>query len=420
MVEPEQGDMGLINIDDIEVGMVLASDLRTVQGRLLLPKGTRFTTQHLKVCRIWGVTEAEIQDTDEQEARRARLEDYPPELVARAKKIVAFRFKLTDIRNPVTAEMARQAVLHEATALAMGKGGEGVPTVPDPGDGDDPPGPPPNLAQYGSKDLELVSLPDICNRIIEALRSPKSSASFLASIVGNDQNLSLKVLKIVNSPFYGLVAKVDTLSRAVAILGVDQLLTISLSLSMIQTFEGIPPTLVNMRSFWKHSIACGLASKLMAKHLRLPEPERFFLMGLLHDVGKLVMFKLFPKHALAALMRSRHKESPGYVTENVLWGFNHASLLERLLTEWGFPASLVETVPYHHKPEDSRVPAEAAVVHVADFMVNAIGIGDGGSAFVPPLSTVAWKELGLSKNAFGVLVQKLDFHLAEVMGVFFE
>ena len=157
-------------------------------------------------------------------------------------------------------------------------------------------------------DPKLTSLPDVFVRVNEVLGDPLSTSQEAAEAIGMDTGLSAKLLRLVNSAFYGFPVKVDTLSRAVTIVGSRQLTTLALGLSVLAMFKDLPGDLVDMRSFWKHSIGCGVIASSLAEPGIGGEVERLFVAGLLHDVGRLVLYRSLPRHLALVLATARSKE----------------------------------------------------------------------------------------------------------------
>jgi putative nucleotidyltransferase with HDIG domain len=156
-------------------------------------------------------------------------------------------------------------------------------------------------------------------------------------------------------------------------------------------------------------VACGAAARVLAVLRREANPERYFVAGLLHDLGRLVIYEQHPDWAHTALALAEQHPLPLYQVERVAWGAEHAAVGQALLRRWRLPESLVEAVAHHHEPSRSqRFPLEAAVVHVADIVAHVLGFGPSGSPYVPPMDPLAWERLSLPVSALKpLLVQSL-------------
>jgi HD-like signal output (HDOD) protein len=223
---------------------------------------------------------------------------------------------------------------------------------------------------------QLVSLPDLFLRVNEMIDSKRHSAIDIAQVISQDTNLSARLLKMVNSSFYGLRGKVDTISRAITIIGTSDLRNLAVTTATVEVFTGIPSELVNMNQFWRNSVSTGVIAKELASRSHVLHPERFFVMGMLHDVGKLVIYQALPEQA-----RDLHYVIDGDETlllgaEQDLLGFTHQEVGYELFKLWRLPESVCAAARYHHQPfESTKFTLETAIIHLADRLVlveNAI------------------------------------------------
>jgi HD-like signal output (HDOD) protein len=267
--------------------------------------------------------------------------------------------------------------------------------------------------------IKLPSLPVIFSQINEAISDPKSSATHVANIINKDSSLSARLLKIVNSALYGFPSRIDTISRAVAIIGTKQLSILALGTSALAVFKDIPSDLLDMRLFWKHSIACGIIARIVASYKNDKMTERFFLAGLLHDIGRLIMLKYLPFEAKEALHRARRTNSLLCKTEEEVTGFNHTVIGSILVKEWKLPATLENAIRCHHSCSECKISLESAMVHLSDIITNALGIGTSGEQFVPPLNRKAWEEIGMSTGVLAAAVREAEPHIAQTVHIFF-
>lgn len=143
--------------------------------------------------------------------------------------------------------------------------------------------------------VSLVTLPELVNELIDKVNNPNCSLDAIADVLRKDPALAARLLRIVNSPMYGFRAEIDTISRAIAIVGIDHLRDIVLATTVINCFNTIPSKYISIKLYWRHCLYCAIAAKNLAQHLKFPETERFFVMGLLHDIGKLVMYSCEPE-----------------------------------------------------------------------------------------------------------------------------
>lgn len=410
--------MARINIDDLLPGMTLASDLYGPNGRFLLPQGTVLSERHLRVSKMWGVSEADIDGLQAEQASAVQERRFSPEVLELARQIAEERFQRCDDSQEMIRELKRLCVLASARRLAAG---QNVP-LGRAGEALVPPDPPPRLPcrpqDILCADVQLASLPDIFVRINEVLNNPRSSVAHVADAIGKDQSLSAKLLKLVNSPFYGFASRIETLTRAVTIIGSRQLTMLALGISVISHFKDIPQTLLDMRAFWSHSIACGIVAKLLATHLSPSSEERCFVAGLLHDIGRLVIFKNAPEVGRLIVASAWQANLDMQEAEQVLLGFDHARIGGLLTLGWRLPPALERAVRYHHNPSRGEEGREAALVNAADAIAHALLYGSGGAALAPPVDAQTWSGLGLTKGVLAQVAVQVERQVEEVFKLF--
>jgi HD-like signal output (HDOD) protein len=414
-----------VNISKLQPGMVLAADLTTPEGRMLLPRAAVLSEGHIRTCRAWGIVEADIQgDEDEGGDRFTAFDQIDPEVLDACRIMAAQRFVLNDCGNPAVGEMSRLYVLHQARGLSPEQARWMVSASPH----DDMVNitlPPPTTergispAAVVRQEMELASLPDIFFQISESLRNPRSSASYVAEVISKDVALSAKLLKMVNTPFYGFPSAVDTLSRAVTIVGTNQLTNLALGVSVIASFEGVPEDFFTLKEFWLHSVTCGIVARLLAVRAGLDSGEKFFVAGLLHDIGRLVMLKNHLKASIDVLRPAKIGRRALVDVEKAVWGCTHAEIGGRMLKSWRLPAFLEVLVHHHHSPMEASLAVEAAVIHVADFITHGMGIGSSGASLVPEMDPVAWESLGVDEAGLAEVVRQAERQADDVMAAFF-
>lgn len=417
--------MPKLTLDAIEPGMVLAEDLTTPEGRMLLPRGSVLTDAHIRTCGVWGIVEVPIQGEDEDDSGYpTSFDEIDPEVLDACKIVAAQRFVLNPSSHPAVKELAKLFVFRQSRDLD----GEQARWMLAANPHDDivdivPPEPSSDTCldvdTIVEQEMELASLPDIFYRISESLNNPNSSAAYVAEVISKDVALSAKLLKVVNTPFYGFSNKIDTLSRAVTIVGSKQLSNLALGVSVINAFENVPEEAFTLKDFWHHSVTCGIVARLVADRVGLAGDEKFFVAGLLHDIGRLVMLRSHPKASSDAMQQAKVGRRSLLSVERAVWGCTHAEIGGRLLKAWRLPAFLEVVVYHHHNPLSSSMPKEAAVVHVADFITHALGIGSSGASLVPELDVNAWQALGMDREELLEIAKQAERQARDVMVAFF-
>jgi HD-like signal output (HDOD) protein len=264
----------------------------------------------------------------------------------------------------------------------------------------------------------VYSLPLIYERLTDVINHPRSSIEDITKVISEDQGLTARLLKLANSPFFGYFSKIDSIGKAATIIGTQQLQALALAVSVMEVFTGIPENIVNMKTFWQHSIACGITARALAIYRRESNVERVFAAGILHDVGRLVICTAMPHVFTGMLAASREEKALLFRIEEEQLGFTHAAVGGRLLEKWRIPASIAEPVACHHSPGRARkFPLEVAFVHLADIICKSQGLGFNGESFVPPLDPSSWERLDIPSAALPEVVKHVEPQLAETMSI---
>lgn len=279
---------------------------------------------------------------------------------------------------------------------------------------------PHSLAREVSK---LFTLPDVAIRLNELISSPNASAQDLARVVQLDPGLSAALLKLANSAYYGLVSRVDTIARAISIIGERELQVMAMAASVVSTFKGLPEDLVDMPSFWDNSVTCGVIARILGRRCRLPRTEQLFLAGLLHGVGKLVFYARTADRYRTLLLETAARDDRGLAAaEQRAFGFDYAALGAELLSIWKLPELLRVLVAYQLRPlEALDYKREAAVVHVACDMAASLApmVKDtlSAGAYTPAFDPAAWAQLGLDVQVIPEVMQEANIQAVEIMEI---
>ena len=269
-------------------------------------------------------------------------------------------------------------------------------------------------------DVKLPSLPQVVVEIQEVINKQGSSSDDIADVISRDPGLSAFLLRMVNSAFYSYPSQIETVSRAVTVVGTKQLSILASGTSIMNMFKDVPVEAVNMELFWKHCIACGAAARSLATMLKRPDTEKYFVAGLLHDIGRLAMFRAEPERARAVYHLSADREIPMTQAEKITFGFTHAKLGGMLLRKWNFPFSLIATSLHHHGPTGDGEYDQPDFIHVADTVVKALGFGASGEFFIQTMSTGTLDRLGLDPDMLTRLVKGLEKTVDQAFSVLIE
>lgn len=271
-----------------------------------------------------------------------------------------------------------------------------------------------------SKKTQLPTLSVVVDKILSIARDERASAKQLADFVEKDQAISSRVLRLANSTYYGQAKKVDSISKAITVVGLDETISLTLGMSVFSAFhqDGVDKPL-DMKPLWLHSFGCAIAAKETANRTDSEVSEQVFLNGLLHDTGKIVFALFFPKEYRAVLEEARNSKVPLFILEKQMLGVDHAALSGLLMERWHFPDSLILPCLFHHDalacPPVSR--NNARVVQLADFLCHKVDIGYSGNHVISDPEE-AHVKLGLSKDKLGLLVTYLKEQRSRIEAFF--
>jgi HD-like signal output (HDOD) protein len=265
----------------------------------------------------------------------------------------------------------------------------------------------PTAAELVRRAGRLATLPASYHRVLDVADDPRSTTAELAQALEQDPTLTSALLRLVNSAAFGAPGSVETVSHAIALVGVTEVLDLALATSLVRTFVGIPPRWVDMRAFWLHSVGCGVSARAIAGRAGRPA-GRLFTAGMLHDLGRLLLYLQEPGLMEAAGAWAEAEGEPLVVAERRLLGTDHAEVGGALLARWGLPETLRDLVEHHHRPGASAWPSDAHVVHLADVLANSLELGTSGERRVPAVAPNAWEVAGLTANDLPLLVSEIE------------
>ena len=173
-----------------------------------------------------------------------------------------------------------------------------------------------------TENAKLISLPDVYFRLKSVLDDPEFCMADVAEMISHDPAMTARLLRLVNSAYFGLAAQIDTVNRAVSMLGTEQVHDLVLTASIAQTFEGITSEVMSMDQYWRRSVYCAIACKELAVLCNVLDSERVFVAGLLRDIGHLIMFQSVPVQVQQAMQHSRRHGVPLFKVERVLLGID--------------------------------------------------------------------------------------------------
>jgi putative nucleotidyltransferase with HDIG domain len=263
---------------------------------------------------------------------------------------------------------------------------------------------------------DLPTLPSVIIRITEQVNNPRSSAKDLAGVIVDDQVLTARLLKLVNSSFYGFPQKISTVTDAIVLLGFDAIRNLLLTTSIFNMFTGMNKRKkIWQENFWDHSLGCAVGAKVIGNHIRYDKVEELFVSGLLHDIGKIVEMLFFSEDFEKVISIIKDKNVLMKSAEDEVLGYTHADLGKLLAEKWNLPKKLVHSIEFHHEPDNAgSFTQEAAVVHLADILCRALDIGSGGDNRMPFLSKIAWETLQIKIDAIESIMEKIKLEFEDI------
>lgn len=250
---------------------------------------------------------------------------------------------------------------------------------------------------------DLPTLPHVVQRLAAMISRPTVSAEEIGTIIEKDQVLAAKVLRLANSPFYGFPSRIGSVSHAVIVLGFNVVKGLTLCASALTIMKD-----AGMDQLWRHSLGVAITANLLATRLEIKNPEELFVSGLLHDIGKVVLYVKWPDvgNSIKDALKVRADRSL-FDVEQELTGLSHAEIGGYLAGAWHLPVTLREPILCHHNPTLAKdATLQTAIVHVADILVKGLACGNSGDDLIPPLSKPAWDQVGLDKQSLAECIDK--------------
>ncbi len=255
----------------------------------------------------------------------------------------------------------------------------------------------------------LPTLPPIVSKLNEMVEDEGVTAARLGSVIEKDQVLTSKLLKMVNSSFFGFPQRISTVSNAIVLLGFNVIKTLIVTSSIFEVMQSSDVGL------WEHSLGCATVAGILAKRKEIKNPEEISTAALIHDLGKIVVRAELPDKHDAILELVKKKGISFRDAEKELLGVGHGEIGGWLAQEWNLPPRLVEPITYHHRPlEAPQFRDLAALVHFSDILIRAWGFGFGGDPWVPPLDHDAWQLIKFTKGEIKEILKELEEKLIDL------
>jgi len=250
----------------------------------------------------------------------------------------------------------------------------------------------------------VPTIPAVLWNLLKMFENPNTSLNEIGAFIAQDPVLTLKILKVVNSPIYGFPGRISSITQALLLLGLNVARGLLLGVSVLEIMQR------SIVGLWEHSVGCAIIARIIARKKGLKDPEEVSVAGLLHDMGKVFISLKFPDLYSQVIAEANARAILVADAEKELFGVTHAEVAGWVGKKWNFPRSLVEQMTYHHSPDLSKhYRVHTAIVHFSDILIRGRGFGFGGDKLVPNVDESAWRLLDLSDgNIRETLVEMED------------
>jgi len=286
------------------------------------------------------------------------------------------------------------------------------------------------VAKIDKKELEkkledqkaLPACPAVVSAVSRIARDPKSTARDLGKIISTDKALTAKVLKVVNSAFYGMPGTISTVTQAVVILGFQEIKNLVYSIPSSELFkEGGVENGIDLSRLWKHSVVTAVISREIAYNIRYNLPEEAFVAGLIHDIGKVVLNKfLGPAYRGVAEMSMEDPFAEKHLAaEKEELGSTHSEMGQMLAAHWTFPRELQDAVQFHHEPTShGMIKTLPAIVNAANIIARGLPRDDEPEAIAAHIHKGIFNFLQMSNDKLVKMIEKAHVELKKVDDMF--
>jgi putative nucleotidyltransferase with HDIG domain len=280
----------------------------------------------------------------------------------------------------------------------------------------------PKINRFIEKIESVPTLPYIVTELMQIIGNPQSSAGDVSKVLARDQALTAKILKLANSAYYGFPQRISTVKHATAILGFNTVKSVALSIAVFDFFKNDKGGF-NRRAFWAHSLGCAVTAHLISRHIRYSDPEKSFVAGLLHDIGKVVLDEFFHDDFLKVMEVVRYKSCSLLEAENEVLGVGHDLVGDKVTEHWNLPKVLRFAIRYHHVPP-MEISSQnlhrdiAGITYLANILTTMKKIGSGGDQVIPVIDDRIWEFLGMKPEDHQWLLTEMDVEVEKARDFF--
>jgi putative nucleotidyltransferase with HDIG domain len=261
---------------------------------------------------------------------------------------------------------------------------------------------------------ELPTLSLVSQKVISLTKDPKSSAADLQKVIKGDTALTTKVLKIVNSAYYGFPSSITSISQAIVILGFKTIRNLAMSVSIL---ENVFKNTDGYEEIWQHSVVTAITSQAIAEKFKYLNAEEAFIAGIIHDIGKIILSTYFPETMKEILNYTKDNSISFYDSEKNLIDTDHALIGGWLLRRWEFPQILIDAVKYHHNVNKIKENELAKYVYLGDIIARLMGYSSG-DGIINSVDIDLWDDFGLSISVLKSVIDTSKKLVSNAKGFF--
>ena len=275
------------------------------------------------------------------------------------------------------------------------------------------------LKMIQKRESDLPTLPVVVDRIISIASDESTTTEKLADIISYDQSMTNKLLKLSNSIYYAQKNPVETIKRAISVIGFDEIIGIALGMGILSSVSDKTGLTLDMKALWIHGIGVATVSKELAKRTNPGIASKIFIPALLHDMGKVIFSVYFKQEYTRVRQYAMENKKPLYFSENAVIQMDHAVLSALLMKRWDFPQSILIPCRFHHNPESSPVQYrhQALIINLANYLTQKAGIGHSGNP-VPVTIKNAPKKIGVNDSVLRLTIDQLKRKEPEIKEFF--
>jgi HD-like signal output (HDOD) protein len=272
-----------------------------------------------------------------------------------------------------------------------------------------------NLAELENKIQDIFPMPQILEKILQAVNDPDASAGSIEAVFKFEPSLTLKLLTMANSAYFGSPGRIRNIRAAITLLGLNMVKSLAIHASVNELFRfGSNIPAFSGPELWKHSVGVAVALKLLSRRLNLGNGEDYFTLGIVHDLGLIILYQFYRQPFIAIYTRSQTENVPVIQIEREILGVDHAQVARILCEKWRMPDTFTRLIPYHHQPLEAPadIRKEVFALYAADTLVRQVAFGFGFPA--EPIGDPIWAGLGLKSSDRDGLIAEFNQHILDM------